>query len=508
MTSTRPAARPPAPGSAEARLGGAVPAPRAAVPDVAPLTALRRWLVRRLFPLLATAGLIAVGMVSTTWGAHLVGGWEAHLTGKPALALPADLWATLAAAGRLVRMDLGGLYTPPTRLVAFPGAALILVPVVAVIDAAGLGLAAPSAADPHPAAWLLAGPYEMALSCVALFAADSIADRMGVARSRRALLAAAEAVALGNVSLAGGHPEDAVAVALLLFGVLALCDSRAARSAWLTGAAVAVQPLVLLALPIVVAVLEPRRLAGYLTRAAAPSAVLLGAAAAANWKATLRAVISQPNWPAIDHPTAWATLAPHMSGGAVAAGPARALAVVVVCGCALVVRRRWRGTRRMARWSPEFLAELLWWVAAALAARCVFEPVMVGYYLWPTLAVALVTASRSWPRLIATSLAAVILTFVSGAGWQGRWSWWAPMVAGLGLTLFLARVPQRSGASQAALPAPALSPSRGSGGLTPATVLNASVEHWGTSTSAARGSFRRWPQSVAGPWRRCTKIRR
>jgi hypothetical protein len=451
VRSARPAARPPAQGSAEARPGGSVPVPCAAVRDVAVVTALGRWLVRRLFPLLATAGLIAVGMVSTTWGAHLVRGWEAHLTGKPALALPEDLWATLTAARRLVLLDLGGLYTRPTGLVAFPGAALILVPVVAVIDAAGLGLAAPGAASPHPAAWLLAGPYEMALSGAALFAADSIAERLGAARPKRALLAAAGAVALGNVSLAGGHPEDAVAVALFLFGVLALSDSRAARSAWLIGAAVAVQPLVLLALPIALAVLEPRRLAGYLARAAAPSAVLLGAAAAANWKATLRAVTSQPNWPAADHPTPWAWLAPHVSGGGVAAGPSRVFALVLVCGCALVLRHRWRLRRPMARWSPGFLAELLWWVAAALATRCVFEPVMVAYYLWPALAVALVTASRSWPRLITTSLAAVILTFISGAGWQGPWSWWALMVAGLGLTLFLARVPQRSAASQAAL---------------------------------------------------------
>jgi len=413
------------------------------IPALTAVTALGRWLVRRRFPVLATVGLIAVGMISTTWGAHLVKGWEAHLTGKPALALPADLWATMAAASRLVHLDLRGLYTQPTGLVAFPGAALILVPVVALIDALGLGLVRPGVDNAHPAAWLLAGPYEMALSGVALFAADSLAERLGVTPARRALLAGAGAVALGNVSLAGGHPEDAVAVALFLFGVLALYDSRAGRSAWLTGAAVAVQPLVLLALPVVLAVLEPRRLAGYLTRAAAPSAVLLGAAAAANWNATLGAVISQPNWPGADHPTPWDWLVPHVSGGGVAAGPGRVLALALVCGGALLLRRRWRRSRPMARWSPQFLAELLWWVAAALAVRCVFEPVMVAYYLWPTLAVALVTASLSWPRLIATSLAAVTLTFVSGAGWQGPWSWWAAMIAGLGLTLFFARIPQR-----------------------------------------------------------------
>jgi hypothetical protein len=411
-------------------------------------TTLRRWLVRRLFPLLATVGLIAVGMAATTWGAHLIRPWEAQLTGKPAPVLPEDLWATLAAANRLLHLDLRGLYTQPTGLVSFPGAALILVPVVAAVDAAGLGLAPPGAHNPHPGAWLLAGPYEMALSGAALFAADALAERLGVSRSRRALLAAAGAAVLGSVSLAGGHPEDAVAVALLLYSVLALAGARPGRSGWLLGAAVAVQPLVLLALPIVLVVLQRRRLAGYLARVAAPSALLLAAAAAANWQATLVAVTSQPNWPIVDHTTPWAALAPHVSGGGVAAGPARALAVLAACGCALAVRRRWRTTPHPAVWSPELLGEVLWWVAAALATRCVFEPVMVAYYLWPALAVALITASSSWSRLIATSVAAVILTFVSGGGWQGTWSWWAPMMAGLALTLWLARVPRRGSPSR------------------------------------------------------------
>src|SRR4249919_72335 len=71
------------------------------------------WLVRRLFPLLAAAGLIAVGMASTTW-------WGPHLAGKSAWALPHDLWGTLVAARRLLHLDLGGLYTQPTGLVTLP----------------------------------------------------------------------------------------------------------------------------------------------------------------------------------------------------------------------------------------------------------------------------------------------------------------------------------------------------------------------------------------------------
>jgi len=112
----------------------------------------------------------------------------------------------------------------------------------------------------------------------------------------------------------------------------------------------------------------------------------------------------------------------------------------------------------MAGWSPESLGELLWWVAAALAIRCVFEPVMVAYYLWPALAAALVTASTSWSRLVPTSLAVMTLTFSSGAGWQGPWIWWVSMTAGLSLTLFLAHIRQHNAALRGADAARCLAP--------------------------------------------------
>jgi hypothetical protein len=318
------------------------------------------------------------------------------------------------------------------------------------MDAAGISLQVPGVHNPHPAAWLVAGPYQIALSAVALFAADAIAEHLGAARPKRALLAAASATALWSVSVQWGHPEDPVAVGLLLYGILALSQARTSRSAWLTGAAVAVQPLVLIALPVLLAIIEPRRLAGFLARAASPSVVLLAAAAAANWSATVRAVTSQPNWPKVDHPTPWTSLAPHMSHGAVAAGPGRALAIAVACGCGLALWRRWRAARHAASWSPETLEEVLWWTAAVLALRSVFESVMVAYYLWPVLAVALIAAVRSWPRLIATSVAAVTITFASQVSWHGPWAWWAPMVAGLALTLFFARLPLRGDAASRA----------------------------------------------------------
>ena len=394
-------------------------------PAVVPASAPSPWLVRRLLPILATICLIIIGMTGTT----LIG---PHLIGKTAWSLPDDLWGTLIAADRLVHLNLAGLYTQPTGLVTFPGAAVILAPVVTLIDAAGLSLQHPGPHNHQPTVWLVACPYMIAISSVALFAADALAERLGVTRRRRLFLAGASAVALWNVSVQWGHPEDAVAVGLLLYGILALSGARTARSAWLLGAAIAVQPLVLLALPVLLAVIEPRRVAGFLARAAAPAAVVLGAAAAANWHATYLAVAHQPNWPTVDHPTPWTPLAPRIAGGAVADGPFRLVAILAACGCALIVARRLRAARQMdswnGQWSAETLGELVWWAAFALALRCVFEPVMVAYYLWPALAVALIAATRTWPRVLATSVIVAAITSgrsppgaVRGAG-GGPWS--------------------------------------------------------------------------------------
>jgi hypothetical protein len=181
-----------------------------------------------------------------------------------------------------------------------------------------------------------------------------------------------------------------------------------------------------------------------------PATAMLAAAAAANWTATIHAVTNQPNYPNVDHPTPWiyvTWLAPHMSDGSVAAGPARALAILVACGCAALTWRRWQTARLAGMWRPDDLAALLWWVAVTLALRTVFEPVMVSYYVWPPLAVALVAASRDWLRLLPATVTATVLTFLAQVSWRNPWVWWTPIVAVLALTLVSAR-PRRSTPAQ------------------------------------------------------------
>ena len=323
------------------------------------------------------------------------------------------------------------------------------------------------------------------MSSVALFAADAIAERLGATRPRRALLAAASAIALWSVSVPVGPPRGRRSRWDCCCTASWRCRRPGPRrSAWLVGAAVAVQPLVLVALPVLLVIIEPRRLAGFLARAAAPGVVLLAAAAAANWSATIHAVTNQPNWPTVDHPTPWTSLAPHLADGAVAAGPGRVLAIVVACGCAIIVGRA--GARRGgAAWSPETLEEVLWWTAAVLALRSVFERVMVAYYLWPVLAVALIAAVRSWPRLAATSVAAVTITFVSQVTWHGPWSLVDAHGRRAGPDPVLRAPPAAPAAPPAAAAAPPAPPRAADGGLSAAGQAWMTSVWWQKCTRAA-----------------------
>src|SRR6202451_83274 len=124
---------------------------------------------RRAFPLIASAGLIVMGMYTTTWGPTLLGRSE--------WALPYDLWGTLIATTRLAHGNIGGLHAPPPGLISLPGAAVILLPCAALIAAFHLSLAIPGAANLHPAVWLLAGPYQIAIGCLPLLAAAALDAR-------------------------------------------------------------------------------------------------------------------------------------------------------------------------------------------------------------------------------------------------------------------------------------------------------------------------------------------
>ena len=113
--------------------------------------------------------------------------------------------------------------------------------------------------------------------------------------------------------------------------------------------------------------------------------------------ATTHALIDQPNYPGVDHATPWTALAPVITGRGhdltVAAGPGRLVGLILACAVGVWARR--------VRHNPELI---VWAAAVTLALRCLTESVMVDFYVWPTLAVALVVAAASgrW-RLVCTA---------------------------------------------------------------------------------------------------------
>ena len=189
---------------------------------------MRERVRRRAIPLIGSALFVLIGMFTTTWG-------PTYLMGRSEWALPYDLWGTLIATTRLAHGNIGGLYAPPTGLISLPGAAVILLPGAALIDALGLSLQIPGPHNLHPAVWLVAGPYQMALSCVVLFATDALAERLGVRYWKRALLQVASLGIMWSPSPRWGHPEDTVAVGLLLYAILAQSGRPMAKTATVSG---------------------------------------------------------------------------------------------------------------------------------------------------------------------------------------------------------------------------------------------------------------------------------
>jgi hypothetical protein len=371
---------------------------------------------RRAWPLVTTVAFVVTGMAFTLLWAPVVRHHSYWLT-------PGDLWSTYRAAHFVGWGDLGGVYGSGAGLVTFPGILLLLAPVAMLTGALGLSESFPRLLA-HPTAWLALGPASFLLSAIALFACDALAERLGIRGARRAVLCAAEAVALWNVVVIWGHPEDAVAVGLAIYALIFALDGRFTGAGWIFGAAVAVQPLVILMFPVVVALGGRHRIVGLAARGGLPAVAIVLAPLLSEFHATTHALLDQPNFPRLDHATPWTTLAPVLGGTgrnvAVAAGPGRVLALLLACGLGWWARR-WRER-------PDLI---VWAAATALALRCLTESVMVAFYVWPVLAIGMVVVARGGRFRFASGVVVALgITIVSQ--WQlGELPWWSIVTAGL-----------------------------------------------------------------------------
>ena len=263
-----------------------------------------------------------------------------------------------------------------------------------------------------------------------------------------------------------GHPEYAVALAFALYGLIATFDAKWMRVGIFMGLALLFQPLTVLMMPVVILYLPARRWFATSAMVALPSVLLLIPPLVKEWHATTFTLFRQPNYPTVDHPTPWLSLAPVIErshrafvevpklvtrangthaieyvktafhvDAVVSAGPGRLIALVLACLIGIFVARK----------RPSIVT-IVWWVAVCLSLRCVFECVMNPYYLLPAGAIILILAAAlSNVRFVAISLAIAASTVLSYQ-FTSPWVYFASVVGLLVLALVWAcpGMPSRS----------------------------------------------------------------
>jgi len=343
--------------------------------------------------------------------------------------IPRDTSTDWGATQLALHGHLSQIYSKRTALVSFPGLVVLSLPAAALSDLLHLGtLSFGSGHSIRPTAWYVWGPWTSLVGGTAVLAADSVAARLSVPVRRRAVLAVVEAALVWQVVAVWSHPEDALAVALLLWAWLVADRGWWTAAGWLLGAAVAVQPVVLLAFPVLFVLCPAGRRVGLVVRTAVVGALLVLPELATSFATTWHQLADQPNFPTLDHPTPLLFLAPHLPAvdrtPAVAAGPARLLSLALCCLVAYGVHRR-----------PRSAAGLVWCLALCFAIRSLVESVMDPYYLWPALALAVMVAATR--RSLYFALAALGSVLLSGYAQSihAPWVWWGPLVAGTAVVL-------------------------------------------------------------------------
>ena len=408
------------------------------------------WLKRHHWPALFFGLIVATGM-----GYSFL--WNPIFYHSPNWLTPPDLWRTYRAAQYVIWGGEGQIYNNPAAFQTFPGIAIVLSPIAKLAGMWHLSEGFPVALA-RPSAWWLLDPVQLSLGALLLFPLDAIARRLAVPSRRRIPLLALEAALIWPSVVFWGHPEDALGLTFALYGVIAVADRRWLRFAGFFALATVMQPLVLLILPICLAYIPLTRWPQAATVIVLPTFVTLIAPLVQEWSATSKLLLRQPNYFANNHPTPWAAIAPviapprteklkvlnyvgsphghhHVvmidmkvhSMPVVAAGPGRIVAIVIACALGFAIKRI----------TPTW-PQLLWAVALALLLRCIFEPVMVPYYLLPGLALVLLTASQLNTLRFCVVAATVAMCTLLSYRHVSEWQYYVTMVTTIGVALVAA----------------------------------------------------------------------
>ncbi len=180
-------------------------------------------------------------------------GWDALVHHSHSWAVGGDLWGIFRGAHYVGWGYLGGIYTNGNGIVTFPGICVILAPIAMLTEKLNLSESFSPFFLARPTAALLLVPFELLLASSVMFAADALAERLHVLRSRRALLCVVVAIIAWPVVALWGHAEDVLAMTFAIYAMISMLNRKWAAFGWLLGFGIVMQPLVALMLPLFIA---------------------------------------------------------------------------------------------------------------------------------------------------------------------------------------------------------------------------------------------------------------
>jgi hypothetical protein len=325
--------------------------------------------------------------------------------------ISSDLWIAYRAA-QYVGWGFEGEIYKTQYFDAFPGIAVLLAPIAKLGGIFKLSESYPIPLS-RPSAWFILGPVNALCGGVLLFPLDRLARRLLVSYRRRVVLVWLEASLIFIIVVLWGHPEYTLALTFAICSLIATFDGKWVRVGIFMGLAILFQPFTALMVPVIVLYLPARRWIPTAAIVALPSLILLTPPLVKEWQTTTYSLSRQPNFPTINHPTPWLSLAPVLEksrlaflriaeivtkpngthglkfveipyhyGEVVASGPGRFVSLFLACVIGVYVAK-----------AKPTVVMVVWWAAVCLSLRCAFECVIDPYYLLPAAVVLLVLAA-------------------------------------------------------------------------------------------------------------------
>lgn len=287
-----------------------------------------------------------------------------------------DFFAELRDAHLITWGGYQLLYSSGTSLVVPPLGPLTLTPLALISSAFGFVEPFPMPL-PRPSVLLISIPYLAIFATFFFFAVRQFVSRFGLGGGR--IVEVSSTLIVSFALMPWGHIEDVAAIAFVVLGFVKLSEGKALNASYLFGVAIAFQPFALLfVIPALLILVRGRRdCVISFSRAAIPSIAVYLPLMVTSPLTTINTLLHQNNFPSVDHLTIVGLV---IDGGAksIAAGPPRLALILVVIAVSLLMRYS-------RRYSIHSYSEVFLVIALLSAGRIFFEPVMVPYYVIPTL---------------------------------------------------------------------------------------------------------------------------